>query len=76
MRFIMSLDYFISIEKAAEESGNSIIGMKMLFIKHGLGIRDYDKEGDITDENGDIDTDRMVFKGMMASEYIALFGSL
>ncbi len=72
----MSLDYFISIEEAAEKSGNSVEGMKMLFIKHGLGIRDYDKEGDIIDENGNIDTEKMVFKGMMASKYVALFGSL
>jgi hypothetical protein len=72
----MSLDYFISIEKVAEESNNSIEGIKNLCIKHGLGVRDYDKEINIIDENGDIDKKKMVFKGMMASEYIALFGSL
>ncbi len=72
----MSLDYFISIEEMAEESGNSVEVIRLLCIKHGLGIRDYNKEGDIIDENGDVDTEKMIFKGMMASEYMALFGSL
>ena len=69
----MSLDYFIPISKVAEESGNSIERIGKLCRKHGLGIRGYDNEknDDIEDEFDKV----FKYKGMMLSEYVALFGS-
>lgn len=69
----MSLDYFIPISKVAEESGNSIEGVEKLCRKHGLGTRDYvnEKNDDVEDEFDKV----LKYKGMMLSEYVALFGS-
>lgn len=69
----MSLDYFIPIGKVAEESGNSIEGVEKLCRKHGLGIRDYDNEKN--DDIEDVFDKTFKYKGMMLSEYVALFGS-
>lgn len=70
----MSLDYFITIEKVAEEAGYTIEGVEKLCRKHGVGVRDYDNENN----EGIEDTFDMTFKykGMMASDYVDLFSSL
>lgn len=68
----MNIDRFIPIKEAAEMAGYTINGMESLCRKHGIGERDYDNE---KNEGIEDEFDKTYkYKGMVTSDYVALFG--
>ena len=56
----MTIDRFLTLEEVSKESGYTPEGIEKLCKKHGIGVRDYDNEPK--------------YKGMLLSDYVALFG--
>ncbi len=68
----MGIDRFIDIEEVAEKAGYTVEGIEKLCRKHGVGVRDYDNE---CNDNIEDEFDKnFKYKGMLTSEYVALFG--